>query len=388
MTVGKAKGDWNTLKDEFCLKFFPISKVVALRTKALSFKQREGESLGAAWARFTQLLSSGPDLGIPEAMSLQHFACGLSEGNASRLDAASRGSFLFLTASEGRAILDKILEHTEHTGVYEDLPEKPADRMNAFGHSPSPCPQKVAEPKPPISDPTPSFDHHQSFFSDNDKSEAYSDVPASLGKEDDPHRKSEVVTADPHKESLSNTKNYSPYLWTNSPFISTHGWTKNLPSLNPESQFLKDECEFPTDEFKSSISSNPLEFQESFQIHNLFCDSKEDASFPHPEKSKDFHNEGKGPPQECYMIDIEKVFSVDIPEVATIVSGSEDDEEHGGFIFEKQQDPCLSMETSSLSTFSTHDTSNHHTPYQDDFKKVVMDEFVYHKHCKYRRGLC
>ena len=39
MTVRTVKSDWNTLKDEFCLKFFPISKVVALRTKALSFKQ-------------------------------------------------------------------------------------------------------------------------------------------------------------------------------------------------------------------------------------------------------------------------------------------------------------------------------------------------------------
>jgi hypothetical protein len=44
-------GDWIELKDEFCLFFFPITKVMPLPIQLLSFKQGE-ESLGAAWERF------------------------------------------------------------------------------------------------------------------------------------------------------------------------------------------------------------------------------------------------------------------------------------------------------------------------------------------------
>jgi hypothetical protein len=37
-TVEKKQGDWGTLRSSFFLDFFPISKVVSLRIKVLSFK--------------------------------------------------------------------------------------------------------------------------------------------------------------------------------------------------------------------------------------------------------------------------------------------------------------------------------------------------------------
>jgi len=79
VTVGSVKGDWNILKDKFCLRYFHGKKIVALRVEVLTFKQREEESLGAAWARYTELISSGPDLCIPEAMQLQHFPMALEQ---------------------------------------------------------------------------------------------------------------------------------------------------------------------------------------------------------------------------------------------------------------------------------------------------------------------
>ena len=89
--------------------------------EAVSFEQREEESLGAAWARYTELISSGPVLGIPEAIHLQHFAYGLRTNSATFLDKTSGGSFLHKTISEAKAILDRILNNTR---VYEDLPEE------------------------------------------------------------------------------------------------------------------------------------------------------------------------------------------------------------------------------------------------------------------------
>ena len=52
-------GDWIQLKDEFCLFFYPISKVIAHRNQLMIFEQGD-ESLGVAWARFMHLVESGP----------------------------------------------------------------------------------------------------------------------------------------------------------------------------------------------------------------------------------------------------------------------------------------------------------------------------------------
>jgi hypothetical protein len=70
LTVGRVEGNWNILKEKLCLCFFPLRRVIALRIEAMTFKQKEEELLGAAWARYTKLISSGPDLGMPEAMHL------------------------------------------------------------------------------------------------------------------------------------------------------------------------------------------------------------------------------------------------------------------------------------------------------------------------------
>ena len=44
-TVGSMQGDWEMLWSQFCIRFFPISKVVSLRKEVLNFRQLEEESL-------------------------------------------------------------------------------------------------------------------------------------------------------------------------------------------------------------------------------------------------------------------------------------------------------------------------------------------------------
>jgi len=60
--VGGVNGNWDELRDNFCLAFFPLFRIDDLRIEILTFKQREKETLGAAWARFTSLTNSGPNL--------------------------------------------------------------------------------------------------------------------------------------------------------------------------------------------------------------------------------------------------------------------------------------------------------------------------------------
>ena len=111
---------------------FPQSRTVALRRDILCFQQNEKESIGAAWARFSLLLISGPNLLISDHVLLQHFYIGLDTESALYLDIAAGGSFSHKTPSEGREILDRITENTsfvanagssqeEHTSSHEDI---------------------------------------------------------------------------------------------------------------------------------------------------------------------------------------------------------------------------------------------------------------------------
>ena len=104
-TVGRVGGDWIQLKDEFCLFFFPISKVIPHRMLLLSFKQDNGESLGAAWTRFMHLATSGPPHNIQEEMLMQHFIYGLNPESAHFMNLASEASVMYKMVAEVRTIL-------------------------------------------------------------------------------------------------------------------------------------------------------------------------------------------------------------------------------------------------------------------------------------------
>ena len=112
------------LCSKFCLRFFPISKVVNLRKEVLNFRQLEEESLGTSWDRFNDLIITGPDLAIPDPMLLQHFYMGLSKDSMEPLDAASRGAFLHLPANEARSMLDRISGKTPCTSIHNELLEE------------------------------------------------------------------------------------------------------------------------------------------------------------------------------------------------------------------------------------------------------------------------
>jgi hypothetical protein len=110
--VGKVAGDWEELRHKFCLAFFSISRIAALRQEILNFQQEEKKTIGATWDWFLTLSRSGPDLSIPNHVLLQHFWLGLSKESALQLDIIAEGSFTHKTTDEGEALLDRILENT------------------------------------------------------------------------------------------------------------------------------------------------------------------------------------------------------------------------------------------------------------------------------------
>jgi len=113
--VGNSQGDWDILRKDFCLKFFPVEKVDKLRFEIVGFKQLDNESLGKAWDRFDGFVNSRPNLALPEPMLLPHFFLGLNDKNHECLNLASEGAFMHITVDHTKTIL---------TNILNDLPEE------------------------------------------------------------------------------------------------------------------------------------------------------------------------------------------------------------------------------------------------------------------------
>jgi hypothetical protein len=102
-------GDWEQLKDKFCLAFFPMSRINSLPRAILDFEQNEKESIGAAWARFSMSIHAGPDLFLPDSVLLHLFCSGLDIEATLYLDMTAGGSFAHKTMIKQRKILARIL---------------------------------------------------------------------------------------------------------------------------------------------------------------------------------------------------------------------------------------------------------------------------------------
>jgi hypothetical protein len=110
-TNEQMKGDWGTLRADFCMNFYTLSKVVDLIIKIISFQQGDNESMSSSWERF-ELCKSGPDLSPRDHIVLQHFYIALNKESRAYLNTSSHGSFIHLTSSEARTVLDNILAST------------------------------------------------------------------------------------------------------------------------------------------------------------------------------------------------------------------------------------------------------------------------------------
>jgi hypothetical protein len=101
---------------------YPLSKVVDLRIKIISLKQGGNESMSSSWECFELLCKSGPDLSLQDHILLQHFYIGLNKESRAYLNTSSHGSFLHLTSSEARTVLDNILASTNDGPFDVDIP--------------------------------------------------------------------------------------------------------------------------------------------------------------------------------------------------------------------------------------------------------------------------
>jgi hypothetical protein len=71
--VYSSNDDWGKLQNDFCLLFYLLSHLDSPWRHILTFVQLETKSIGVAWARFSLLLASSPELSMPNDEALHIF---------------------------------------------------------------------------------------------------------------------------------------------------------------------------------------------------------------------------------------------------------------------------------------------------------------------------
>ena len=106
------------------------------------------------------LVDSGPPHQMPEEILMQHFFYGLKPESAHFMNVASEGSVMYKTEVEVRTLLEKVLNNTDYTGIYDDPPEpieQPSEtqQLQILSVTSSPPPPYIEE----ITEPPKSPDH-------------------------------------------------------------------------------------------------------------------------------------------------------------------------------------------------------------------------------------
>ena len=98
---------------------------------------------------------------------MQHFFYGLNPESAHFMNVASEGSVMYKTVAEDRTLLEKVLNSTDYTGIYDDPPEpieQPSETqqlqiLSATSSPPPPYIEEITEP-PKSSDHEPFYRRH------------------------------------------------------------------------------------------------------------------------------------------------------------------------------------------------------------------------------------
>ena len=359
LKVGSVHGDWKELYSSFLSKYFPIPKVVELRREILSFRQLEEESLGKSWDRFINLTLTGPKLSIPEEVLLIHFFEGLSKANKQTVNTASRGSFYHLPASEAWNLID--LMSGKSPSIY--IPEKekePVPRQEEEVSiailQPLQSQTLAIDPKPSIPQNSPREEGIPTLnLSDADGLDFWFHKRPSSRENSNPRNNGslrecpgscyeEVEDDTSSKGELSHIENSntSPFLITSSKWLECVEWMDKEEALM-DSDF-------------GSISNG--EFLTPFEDEI------------HPTIEEDISETNPG-------------------ETLNIQIGDEDNiNEHGIYFIATSFTPCsyaTSSQSIGLSNITTFEISNPlFLSIYKNFKRAVVDAYVYNKYCRSR----
>ncbi|XP_073049542.1 uncharacterized protein [Primulina eburnea] len=101
---------WEGLVEFFMHRYFTPTKITQLRNEITSFRQRDGESLNSAWARFKKMLRMCPRHGFSIGQQIETFYYGVDPSVRSMLDAAANGSLYRKTPTAALEIISNMAE--------------------------------------------------------------------------------------------------------------------------------------------------------------------------------------------------------------------------------------------------------------------------------------
>jgi hypothetical protein len=100
---------WDKCKDAFIGKYYPPTKIIALRSDIMKFRQFDNEHVAQAWARMKSMIKNCPTHGLTTWMIVQIFYAGLNFSSRNLLDSAAGGTFMSLTLGATTKLLDNMM---------------------------------------------------------------------------------------------------------------------------------------------------------------------------------------------------------------------------------------------------------------------------------------
>ncbi|XP_075515743.1 uncharacterized protein LOC142550555 [Primulina tabacum] len=114
---------WDGLVEVFLNRYFPPTKITQLRNDITYFRQKDGESLNSAWARFKKMLRMCPRHGFSTGQQVETLYYGVDPSLRSMHDAASNGSPYRKTLVAALEIISSMTECNKNS---TQVPVKPS----------------------------------------------------------------------------------------------------------------------------------------------------------------------------------------------------------------------------------------------------------------------
>jgi hypothetical protein len=100
---------WDKCKDAFIGKYYPPTKIIALRSDIMKFRKFDNEHVAQSWERMKSMIKNCPTHGLTTWMIVQTFYVGLNFSSRNLLDSAAGGTFISLTLSAATKFLDNMM---------------------------------------------------------------------------------------------------------------------------------------------------------------------------------------------------------------------------------------------------------------------------------------
>jgi hypothetical protein len=100
---------WVKRKDAFIGKYYPLAKIISLRSDIMRFKQFDNEHVAQAWERIKSLIKNCPTHGLTTWMIIQTFYAGLNFSSRNLLDSAAGGTFMSIALGAAAKLLDNMM---------------------------------------------------------------------------------------------------------------------------------------------------------------------------------------------------------------------------------------------------------------------------------------